>query len=92
MTPTMRLTDYELDSSIDVLDIVLEYPTGGYTDEVKLPDGILAACRYQVDKNGVLNRIEVINPTVFIESAETDDVEIQGYNVKQLIHELSKQK
>ena len=89
MIPTMRLTDYELDYSIDVLDVILEYPTGGYTDEIELPDGIHAVCRYQVDKNDILNRIEIINPTAFIKSPETDNVEIQGYNVKQLISDLS---
>ena len=86
------LTEYELDSTIDVLNIDLKYPTGGYTNELELPDDVFAVCRYQVEDNGALNRIEIINPTVFIESPETDDVEIQGYNVKQLIHELSKQK
>jgi hypothetical protein len=92
MVPIMRLTDYEFDDSIDVLDIIFKYPTGGYTDEVDLPKGVLAACRYQIDKKGVLNRIEVINPDVFIKSSETDGVEIQGYNVKQLISELSTEK
>lgn len=92
MKPMVYLTEYELDSTIDVLNIDLKYPTGGYTNELELPDDVFAVCRYQVEDNGALNRIEIINPTVFIESPETDDVEIQGYNVKQLIHELSKQK
>ena len=86
------LTEYELDSTIDVLNIDLKYPTGGYTNELELPDDVFAVCRYQVEDNGALNRIEIINPTSFIKSPETDNVEIQGCNVKQLIHELSKQK
>lgn len=86
------LTEYELDSTIEVLNIDLKYPTGGYTDEVELPDDVIAICRYQVEDNGDLNRIEIINPTVFIESPETDTVEIKGYNVKQLISDLSAEK
>ena len=82
------LTEYELDSTIEVLNIDLKYPTGGYTNEVELPDDVIAICRYQVEDNGDLNRIEIINPTVFIESPETDTVEIKGYNVKQLISGL----
>lgn len=92
MKPVVYLTEYELDSTIDVLNIDLKYPTGGYTNELELPGDVFAVCRYQVEDNGALNRIEIINPTAFIESPETDNVEIQGCNVKQLIHELSKQK
>ena len=92
MKPMIYLTEYELDSTIDVLNIDLKYPTGGYTNELELPYDVFAVCRYQVEDNGALNRIEIINPTAFIESPETDNIEIQGCNVKQLIHELSKQK
>lgn len=88
MKPMVYLTEYELDSTIEVLNIDLKYPTGGYTNEVELPDDVIAICRYQVEDNGDLNRIEIINPTVFIESPETDTVEIKGYNVKQLISDL----
>lgn len=58
-------------------------------DSIELPKGVLAILFTEWTKpsGGEICSIQVVNPEAFLRAPELDDIEVNGYNVKELIRE-----
>lgn len=88
------LTEYELDENVPEIDIDFPNRIGPtYRGEIELPKGVLAILFTEWTKpsGGEICSIQVIDPEAFLRAPKLDDVEVNGYNVKELIREAYRQ-
>lgn len=83
---------YFMDDAIPTLVFVfLKYPKANqYVGQIDLPNDVMAELYTQHDKcDGVgdIGQIEVVNPEGFMNSDKTNDIIVNGYNVKELIRD-----
>lgn len=82
------LTEYELDENVPAIDI--DFPNwngGGYRDELEIPGDSLSIVFLEWTEydGGEICSIQVVDPEAFLKAPELDDIEVNGYNVKELI-------
>lgn len=87
-TLKFSLTEYELDENVPAIDIDFPNRIGPtYRGEIELPDGVQSILFTEWTKfsGGDICSIQVVNPDGFLKAPELDDIEVNGYNVKELI-------
>lgn len=85
MIPKLTRTKYIFDNSIESLVISFSETTGGYVDEVILPDDLMTQIFYQTDYAGKVVWIEIVDLDSFLQADETNDINIGEYNIKDLV-------
>lgn len=82
------LTEYELDETVPEIDIDFPNRIGPtYRGEIELPDGVQSILFTEWTKfsGGEICSLLVVDPEAFLKAPELDDIEVNGYNVKELI-------
>ena len=84
--PRMYLTTSEIHPEIPALCIDFGmYPKAHYVGEVAFPDDLPIQIYTQEDDDGNIGNILVDYPDKFLKYDEVNDLEINGYNIKQLV-------
>lgn len=86
MVNDIYLTSYYLDETIDSLIIDFDGTNSGLVDEIEIPENV-ASMIYIKEKGNKITWCEIVNPKEFLESPNTNDVEINGLNLKKIIKE-----
>lgn len=84
MNPTIELGTYSLDESIDTLQVVFSQKTGGYVDEIAVPDEIMGFIWRKSSEKAEIRYIEIVNPRAFLNTDFFNNLEVNGYNIKEL--------
>ncbi|MDE6376330.1 MAG: hypothetical protein K2L20_04105 [Ligilactobacillus sp.] len=82
------LTEYELDETVP--EIAIDFPNRigpTYRGEIELPDGVqsILFTEWTEFSGGEICSLLVVDPEAFLKAPELDDIEVNGYNVKELI-------
>ena len=84
--PRMYLTTSEIFEEIPALWIDFgAYPEAHYVGEISFPDNLPIQIYTKEDKDGNIDSISVDYPDNFLKCDEVDNLEINGYNIKQLV-------
>lgn len=82
------LTEYELDETIPEIDIDFPNRIGPtYRGEIELPGktGTGLLTEWTEFSGGEICSLLVVDPEAFLKAPELDNIEVNGYNVKELI-------
>lgn len=84
MVKNMYLTDYWLDDSVDVLFIDFDGITSGGYGDYDLPEGVMSELWIKGTKEKA-HFCEIVFPDEFMYSPLTDNIMVNGFNLKKLI-------
>lgn len=79
---------YDLDDDVPAIDIGFKWIHNAmYVDEIELPKETKSTIMLERNSNDEIGKIQVVDPENFLAAKCTDNIEVNGYNVKQLVRE-----
>lgn len=79
---------YDLDDDVPAIDIGFKWIHNAmYVDEIELPKETKSTIMLERNSNDEIGKIQVVDPDNFLAAKCTDNIEVNGYNVKQLVRE-----
>lgn len=90
LKPSVELTGYEFDDSIDnlVIYFVKDRDVKTWYIEFETPENSPVIIRGYIDKDENIYDIDIVDPQAFMLYSRYDDFEVNGYNIKEMIREF----